>query len=163
MVIGARSCAILADVIAIIVTWRATRTSHRVLGNSFRQPSLQHVMWRNGNVYFVTLLSLNILDLILAASSITFANDQGSYIMAFLEPINVILNCRLLLDLHETNARLECGGSSLSQSLADYSLHFTGLGSDRGDAPAHGESAFLDSFASTIYYSFADDSDVEDT
>ncbi|KAI0819789.1 hypothetical protein BC628DRAFT_958354 [Trametes gibbosa] len=162
MVIGARSCTIFLDIMAVIITWRATRTSHKVLGDSFEQPSLQHVMWRNGNVYFVTLLTLNVLDLSLVALSITVPDSGGSYVTLFLDPINTILNCHFLLDLYETNARLERGGPSFSQSFADYSLHFAGLGSGRGDAPADGGSDFLDSFASTIYYSFADDSDVED-
>ncbi|KAI0820553.1 hypothetical protein BC628DRAFT_1397148 [Trametes gibbosa] len=70
LTIGSRSCAVLLDVIAIVVTWRATRSSHRLLKDSFQRSSLQHVMWKNGNIYFFTLLSINTLDLILQALSV---------------------------------------------------------------------------------------------
>ncbi|KAI0820555.1 hypothetical protein BC628DRAFT_853166 [Trametes gibbosa] len=156
--ICARTCAILTDVIAIVVTWRATRRSHRVLGESFRRPSLEHILWKNGNVYFITLLSFNVVDVILDALSITTPIDSDNYVAIFRETITTILSCRFLLDLYETNARLERGGSSVSQSLADHSLHFTGLGSQEADAPGEG-SAFLDSFGSSVYYSFDDDDD----
>lgn len=62
-----------------------------------------------------------------------------------------VLNSRFLLDLYETNAKLECGGSSLSQSHLDLSLHFTGIEGD--DAPA--DSPFLSSFAGPVHHSFS--------
>ncbi|KAH9852851.1 hypothetical protein C2E23DRAFT_885226 [Lenzites betulinus] len=152
----ARSCAIIADCITIVVTWRATRTSRKVISDSFQQPSLQDVMWTNGNIYFITVMCGNLLDLILATLSITDPENNANWPIGFIDPITAILNCRFLLDLYETNSRLERGGSSFSQS--DMSLHFTG--SKAGDAPEN--SYFLSSFSGPVLLdSFSDES--EDT
>ncbi|KAI0824145.1 hypothetical protein BC628DRAFT_445168 [Trametes gibbosa] len=157
MTICARCCAILADVIAIVVTWRATRTCRRLLGDgSFQQASLQHIMWTNGNIYFFTLLSINILDLILVTLSIIVQNSAGSYVILFLDPISAILNCHFLLDLYEANVRIERGGSSLSRSHPTLSLRFV-AGSEseaRGAADAEGPSgdlALFSAFAGPLY------------
>ncbi|KAH9852816.1 hypothetical protein C2E23DRAFT_778182 [Lenzites betulinus] len=161
--IVARSCAILADLITIVVTWRATRTSRRVLQDTFKQPSLQDIMWTNGNIYFITLLFGNLLDLILVTLSITGLQGDGNWVIQFLTPMTAILNCRFLLDLYETNARLERGGSSLSQSnIGIGSLHFTGIGAPEApDSPE--DSPFLSSFSGPVLHSFPDDIAALDT
>ncbi|KAH9849867.1 hypothetical protein C2E23DRAFT_341287 [Lenzites betulinus] len=114
-------------------------------------------MWTNGNIYFFTLLSINILDLILVTLSIIVQSSAGSYVILFLSPISAILNCHFLLDLYETNIRIEHGGSTLSQSHPDLSLHFTGFnsGSEGTDTPE--DSPFLSSFSGPIQ-PFHDDS-----
>ncbi|KAH9852803.1 hypothetical protein C2E23DRAFT_859489 [Lenzites betulinus] len=159
----ARTATILADLLAIVVTWRATRSSRQVLRASFQQPSLHYVMWKNAtctpgtvahtidNVHVhSTLLLANLLDLILVTLSITVPGNQGSDVILLINPLNSILSCRFLLDLYETNARLERGGSSLSQSHLNLSLHFTGLeGADALDS-----SPFLHSFAGPILHTF---------
>ncbi|KAH9854985.1 hypothetical protein C2E23DRAFT_47323 [Lenzites betulinus] len=106
-------------------------------------------MWTNGNIYFFTLLSINVLDLILVALSITADNSDESYVIVFLDPINAILNCHFLLDLYEANAQIERGGPSLTHSNPTLSLHFTGSPQDSADAPEH--STFLSSFAGPVY------------
>ncbi|KAI0820547.1 hypothetical protein BC628DRAFT_1397099 [Trametes gibbosa] len=147
-----RTCAIIADFIAIVVTWRATRASRLVLRDTFRQPSLEHVMWTNGNIYFFTLLFINLLDLILVALSISVETNEESFVTIFLDPISATLSCHLLLDLYETNAQLERGGSSLSLSHTNLSLHFMGI--EGTVAPE--DSPFLSSLAGSIQHSFAD-------
>ncbi|KAH9852863.1 hypothetical protein C2E23DRAFT_136351 [Lenzites betulinus] len=107
--------------------------------------------------YHSTLLFINILDLILVTLSITTPNDQGNFVALFLQPAASILNCHFLLDLYEANARLECGGSSLSPSYSDLSLHFTGIQAQAGDAPEN--SSFLTSFAGSIRHPFPDSAD----
>ncbi|KAH9852828.1 hypothetical protein C2E23DRAFT_729975 [Lenzites betulinus] len=160
--VAARSCAILADLITIVVTWRATRTSRKLLQDTFRQPSLQDILWTNGNVYFITLLFGNLLDLILITLSVRAITDpqtNGNWVIDFLDPMTAILNCRCLLDLYETNAWLERGGSSLSQSnIGIGSLHFTAIGGPEGDSPE--DSPFLSSFSGPVLHSFPDDDDM---
>ncbi|KAH9859127.1 hypothetical protein C2E23DRAFT_35498 [Lenzites betulinus] len=114
-------------------------------------------MWTNGNVYFFTLLAINVLDLVLVALSITIPNNEESYVTGFLDPITAILNCKFLLDLYETNARLERGGASLSWSLPDLSLHFTGVGPSENVGAPSGGSSFLGSFAGPVRHLFSDD------
>ncbi|KAH9852820.1 hypothetical protein C2E23DRAFT_885207 [Lenzites betulinus] len=145
--------------ITIVVTWRATRTSRKVLQDTFKQPSLQDIMWTNGNIYFITLLFGNLLDLILVTLSITDPKSDENWVVNFLDAMTMILSCRFLLDLYETNARLERGGSSLSQSnIGIGSLHFTGIGGPEGDSPE--DSPFLSSFSGPVLHSFPDDSDM---
>ncbi|KAH9846552.1 hypothetical protein C2E23DRAFT_743767, partial [Lenzites betulinus] len=138
--------------VAIVVTWRATRTSRQVLSDSFQRRSLEQVMWANGNIYFITLLCINVLDLILASLTIAFESGIGNYVLIFLNPIIAVLSCRFLLDLYETNTLLEAGGSSLAPS--DLSLHFTGFGLEETDAPE--DSNLLSAFAGPIH-SFPED------
>lgn len=87
----------------------------------------------------------------MSSSSVTIQTEScGS--------LNSILNCRLLLDLYETNARLERGGPYLSQSHLDLSLHFSGF--EGADGPD--DSPFLSSFAGPILHTFLeDDTDVD--
>ncbi|KAH9852818.1 hypothetical protein C2E23DRAFT_823753 [Lenzites betulinus] len=160
LTVVSRSCAIIADCITIVVTWRATRTSRKVMRDSFQQPSLQDVMWTNGNIYFITVVCGNLLDLILATLSITDPENNANWPIGFIDPITSILNCRFLLDLYETNARLERGGSSFSQSdMGTLSLHFNEFKA----AHAPGENShFLGSFSGPVLLdSFSDES--EDT
>ncbi|KAH9852824.1 hypothetical protein C2E23DRAFT_134619 [Lenzites betulinus] len=119
-------------------------------------------MWINGNIYFITLLFGNILDLILVTLSITGLQGDGNWAVGFLNVMTTILNCRFLLDLYETNARLEHGGSSLSQSnIGIGSLHFTGIEGPEGDFPE--DSPFLSSFSGPVLHSFHDDDMALDT
>ncbi|KAH9852830.1 hypothetical protein C2E23DRAFT_135153 [Lenzites betulinus] len=104
---------------------------------------------------YSTLLCGSILALALSTLSIVGLGDCNWAIL-FLEVISTILNCRFLLDLYETNARLERGGSSLSQSnIGTLSLHFTGI--DGADAHGQEDSPFLNSFSGPVLHSFPDD------
>ncbi|KAH9852814.1 hypothetical protein C2E23DRAFT_917821 [Lenzites betulinus] len=103
-----------------------------------------------------TLLFGNLLDLILITLSITDTDNGENQVTQFLDPINSILSARFLLDLYETNARLERGGSSLSQSnIGTHSLHFAESGGARADAPEN--PPFLDSFSGPVLHPFPDD------
>ncbi|KAH9852809.1 hypothetical protein C2E23DRAFT_859495 [Lenzites betulinus] len=107
-----------------------------------------------------TLLTLSLLDLILVLlSSLSFGIGLGSYVILFLQPITSIPSCHFLLDLYETNARLECGGSSLEQSHVDLSLYFTVAGIE--GAEHRDDSPFLRSLSGPVH-AFPSDGDDED-
>ncbi|KAH9852837.1 hypothetical protein C2E23DRAFT_885217 [Lenzites betulinus] len=77
--------------------------------------------------------------------------NGGNWVLAFLDPVSAILNCRLLLDLYETKKRSEDGGSSVFD-----------LGSGIRFAPIEGtdapeDSSFLNSFSGGVLHSFPDD------
>ncbi|EIW57006.1 uncharacterized protein TRAVEDRAFT_49817 [Trametes versicolor FP-101664 SS1] len=75
------------------------------------------VLWCNGNVYFCTMVSLNLANVILqVVVSSQIATDFGdtTYVIQFIDPISSILTSRFLLALYETNAHLQKGGTSAS-------------------------------------------------
>ncbi|KAI0632629.1 hypothetical protein C8Q77DRAFT_1158107 [Trametes polyzona] len=81
----------------------------------FGRPTLQHVMWCNGNKYFCVLGLLKLADLILDLLSTAGVTEEASsvaYIGYFHSPIATILTSRFMLDLLETNAGLEGGNIS---------------------------------------------------
>ncbi|KAI0632574.1 hypothetical protein C8Q77DRAFT_1158063 [Trametes polyzona] len=118
---------ILGLFLAVFVTWRATRVILAQLPVSSRPPSLQQVMWKNGNVYFCTLATLNVIDMVLIALSLTTQPNADSYVGLFLSPITSILNGRFLLDLFESHARLSDGGANSS-----FSVHLSRVGDTDG-------------------------------
>ncbi|KAH9852810.1 hypothetical protein C2E23DRAFT_729858, partial [Lenzites betulinus] len=76
---------------------------------------------------------------------------QYSGSVAELIGMTTILNCRFLLDLYETHARLKRGGSSLSQSnIGIASFHFTGIEDPGADSPE--DSPFLSSLSGPVLH-----------
>ncbi|KAL1937394.1 hypothetical protein VTO73DRAFT_13800 [Trametes versicolor] len=71
------------------------------------------ILWENGNIYFCTLVAMNIADMVLTSvdASIFY---QAEFVIELIDPISAILNSRFLLALYETNTHLERGGSSAS-------------------------------------------------
>ncbi|EIW56805.1 uncharacterized protein TRAVEDRAFT_49627 [Trametes versicolor FP-101664 SS1] len=68
--------------------------------------------------YSRTLVSINIVDMVLDILSITVTpGAASSYVVAFVDPISSALNSRFLLALHETNARMGGTDASMVSSL----------------------------------------------
>ncbi|EIW53816.1 uncharacterized protein TRAVEDRAFT_51559 [Trametes versicolor FP-101664 SS1] len=127
--IASRGSLILVESLAIAITWHQRRTTIQLRTGFLKRPSLQQVMWENGAVYFLTLVSINMVDMVFVILSIAipFAGNS-SYVLSFVDPISSILNSHFLLALHETNARLE--------GAADTSLSSLTLNTGSGDTPS---------------------------
>ncbi|KAL1937392.1 hypothetical protein VTO73DRAFT_13798 [Trametes versicolor] len=141
-----RICLILRDAVAVVVTWWRTRTARQTPTDILRQSSLEIIIWDNGNVYFCTIVLMNVADMILAVLSIRGTQlDNLAYVVNFLDPISSILNSRFLLALYETNAHLESGGTSASS--------FSTLDFREGNPPAGSVAlpGYLSSLAGPIY------------
>ncbi|KAL1937965.1 hypothetical protein VTO73DRAFT_12715 [Trametes versicolor] len=141
LVIASRASLILVDSLAAAVTWAQTRAAIQMRTGTMKRPSLEQVMWKNGTVYFCTLVSLNVVDMVLVILSIAIApGDISSYVVAFVDPsslttdllhsISSILNSRFLLALHETSVQL--------QGAADASLSSLSLRTGSCDDPRAG-------------------------
>ncbi|EIW56788.1 uncharacterized protein TRAVEDRAFT_49609 [Trametes versicolor FP-101664 SS1] len=153
LVIASRASLILVDSLAAAVTWAQTRAAIQMRTGTMKRPSLEQVMWKNGTVYFCTLVSLNVVDMVLVILSIAIApGDISSYVVAFVDPISSILNSRFLLALHETSVQL--------QGAADASLSSLSLRTGRCDHPRAGSPelpAFLGVIGGSIHSSHDDD------
>ncbi|KAL1937249.1 hypothetical protein VTO73DRAFT_13918 [Trametes versicolor] len=69
--LSSRGCLILADSLAIVITWCQTRMAIQLRAGPSRQLSLEQVMWENGAIYFLALVSLNVVDIVLDILSVT--------------------------------------------------------------------------------------------
>ncbi|TBU31847.1 hypothetical protein BD311DRAFT_751740 [Dichomitus squalens] len=124
-----RSSTILADTFLIAMTWsylpgRSELNSRGVLNGR----NLINIMLRDGTLYFILLLMLNILQLVSTELSV-LTDEPGSIIAVLVSPISSVLMAHFLLDLQEAYQRkVVCsssdGASDAFQSLSIRSLSF---------------------------------------
>ncbi|KAJ8453855.1 hypothetical protein ONZ51_g13365 [Trametes cubensis] len=84
---------------------------------SRRPLSLATVLLRDGVIYFVVLVILNVLHLTFTMLSFVIPFDPSSQVTTFTEPVTAVLVSRFLLDLQSTNRK------SLRLDPSD-SMHF---------------------------------------
>ncbi|PIL30350.1 hypothetical protein GSI_07535 [Ganoderma sinense ZZ0214-1] len=106
-----RTSLIASDLVVIVVTWLATyKTTRlaRVAGHKSRM-TLSVLLLRDGMIYFIVLLAMNVMHLAFSTSSvlINVGNGNVSDIIQVIEPINAILVWRFMLNLQETRWRTE--------------------------------------------------------
>ncbi|TFK85763.1 hypothetical protein K466DRAFT_600885 [Polyporus arcularius HHB13444] len=94
---------IVADMLLIYITWTklSSKDALRGIGQSKRL-SLSDILFRSGTIYFVVLFILNLLHLVLSATS-RAGNGYESYVTEFTAPFTAILVSRFLLGLQEAN------------------------------------------------------------
>ncbi|TBU53319.1 hypothetical protein BD310DRAFT_860397 [Dichomitus squalens] len=97
-----RVCAIVADASLIILTWRSL---HQHVSHVMTEKGLMGVFLRNGMIYFVALLILNILLLIVFQQPTLHARVTGDPASPTLSPISSILVSHFMLDLQEAYQR----------------------------------------------------------
>ncbi|KAI0632642.1 hypothetical protein C8Q77DRAFT_1073683 [Trametes polyzona] len=121
-VIG-NSEAAIALAITTIVLWRKTQNSMGQLlcsVSSHGRPTLPQLMFIYGMSYTCVMMAMVIANATLTLLSATnpTADDLYNYIGFFDEPIISILMSHLILDLFETNAKIERGGASNTGSFS---------------------------------------------
>ncbi|KAI0832516.1 hypothetical protein BC628DRAFT_1414807 [Trametes gibbosa] len=89
--IATRSSTILSDALVIIITWWRTRGIRKTIAQTNIKVSLASLLLRDGTVYFMVLLVMNIFHIVF---SLTGAK----------EPLTTILVSRFLLNLREADA-----------------------------------------------------------
>ncbi|TFK81921.1 hypothetical protein K466DRAFT_604094 [Polyporus arcularius HHB13444] len=106
-VIISRSCLIAADVILILITWISLWKRVIYVSGKPTRLSFTKVLLRDGTVYFIIILTMNILHLAFSLPSVshTPSTRNFSQITVFTEPITAILVSRFLIDLQEANRR----------------------------------------------------------
>ncbi|TBU28279.1 hypothetical protein BD311DRAFT_722757 [Dichomitus squalens] len=119
-IIASRASLVLADLLVLCVTWYQTyetvKVSRRDLAD-LAKPTFASTLLRDGTIYFLTLLMLNVLHMIFSLTSIGSNNvfDLASVIPYFEEPLTSILTSRFLVNLQQVKHRLAGSSRSLSQ------------------------------------------------
>ncbi|KAH9943180.1 uncharacterized protein BXZ73DRAFT_97233 [Epithele typhae] len=103
-----------------------------------QRTSLASVLFRDGVLYFITLLVLNVLHLAFSLDSILNANttSNASYITILTEPITAILISRFLIDLQEASIYSQSQHSLASVGTLDFNRV---VGSVTASLPASGD------------------------
>ncbi|KAI0654382.1 hypothetical protein C8Q70DRAFT_1058478 [Cubamyces menziesii] len=98
-----RLSATTADLIVVVVTWRAT---HKVLRETrgLLKVSITQVLLFNGAFYFIVLLLMNIGHIIMTELSVTDFTEATSYLSLFMDPFMSILATDFLLNLQKATA-----------------------------------------------------------
>ncbi|RDX54131.1 hypothetical protein OH76DRAFT_1479176 [Lentinus brumalis] len=104
VVIISRASLIAADILLIYITW--TKLSGWAALTDIQRSkrlTLSDVLFHGGVIYFVILFVLNVLHLVLSATSMASDNGDGSFITVFTAPFTAILISRFLLKLQAMN------------------------------------------------------------
>ncbi|KAI0738625.1 hypothetical protein C8Q80DRAFT_1124752 [Daedaleopsis nitida] len=102
------TCQIAADVVLIIITWRATHSSARIKNMLRRSLSLSEVLLRDGLIYFVRFIQL----------------QYGTY---FSTLVTTVIHSRFLIDLQTAaDTYDDTQGTSVDSTLAFASVRSSG-------------------------------------
>ncbi|OBZ73196.1 hypothetical protein A0H81_07320 [Grifola frondosa] len=143
--VATRICLIVADGLVIAVTWLRTYRFARTAARHHVRAGIIRLLLRDGTIYFVILLILNLLHI---AVKIT---QQTNFITTFEEPLTSIMISRFLLNLREVDS---AAPSSVGED-----------GGEAGDEEGMGTLRFVTSvvgpLGEPLDHSFVDD-DVEE-
>ncbi|OCH90431.1 hypothetical protein OBBRIDRAFT_754960 [Obba rivulosa] len=141
--LSTRLCGIVADIIALIVTWHRTWHLKRNADRSELRTPLPNLLFRDGTIYFVVLLASNVLNIV--------ANDSNVFVFSvtfFSTPISSIIIADFLLNLREVAYGTQQVDSDYvdqseewSHSLGD-SLRFRSFIDDMGGEVYHSYDSF---------------------
>ncbi|KAH9927663.1 uncharacterized protein B0H18DRAFT_1118459 [Fomitopsis serialis] len=93
-----RVCSIVSDLLVITVTWWRTYALKREADRLHMRASLATLLLRDGTVYFVAILVLNVVHAV-----VVFYDGNVVYVTVFLSPIPALLTSRFLLNLRRAN------------------------------------------------------------
>ncbi|EKM58487.1 uncharacterized protein PHACADRAFT_140452 [Phanerochaete carnosa HHB-10118-sp] len=96
LIAAARVSTILVDIIVLSVTLIKTFETQRVANRLHVQVPLTTMLIRDGTIYFLTVLSMNIAQLVV------FHTTEQVYLISFICTVTAILVSRFFLDLRET-------------------------------------------------------------
>ncbi|KAI8978294.1 hypothetical protein BD414DRAFT_150706 [Trametes punicea] len=94
--IAGRVCLIVGDMIVLAITWHSTFGIAKAVSIMRMRMSLTNAILKDGTLYFVCLLILNVVNIIINAI------PNSSAVSAFQDPITSILVSRFLLNLRDT-------------------------------------------------------------
>ncbi|TFK84530.1 hypothetical protein K466DRAFT_588840 [Polyporus arcularius HHB13444] len=97
LTIASRTCAIVGDLVVLVITWYSTFGIRKLkaVAEMHMRTSLTDALLKDGTLYFVCLLILNLVNI--------FVNvfPQTSAVTAFQDPITSILISRFILNLRD--------------------------------------------------------------
>ncbi|CCM04122.1 uncharacterized protein FIBRA_06283 [Fibroporia radiculosa] len=120
LTIIARTCALVSDLLVLIVTWLKTFKFYVRSKSSGVETPFFELLLKDGTLYFMVMLVLNILEIILNSRYDTSETQAaGNYAIYFLTPLSSILVSRFILNLRHLSVASSGVGDSLSQSASD--------------------------------------------
>ncbi|EMD33641.1 hypothetical protein CERSUDRAFT_76363 [Gelatoporia subvermispora B] len=139
-----RVCAIVSDVIVLLVTWFKTYSIKRTADRTGTRAPLASMLIRDGTFYFVLILLLNILQIV-GNNTGVFAGTTGF----FGQPLSGIIVSRFLMNLRQLDRTTSDAavtrqpfGISLSGEQSEYtqgsSLRFVSMLGNMGEELEHG-------------------------
>ncbi|TBU44641.1 hypothetical protein BD309DRAFT_892117 [Dichomitus squalens] len=135
------SLSISADLLVLIVTWRATYNQGKGLAGLGQKKSLSGMLLRDGASYFVAITTVKSADFILGLLSIYGSFEYLSEVVYYEEPLTAILVSHFLMDLQEASTDAT-QGTSFDDS--DGTINFNRVvGSMASSLPAPGEEAIM--------------------
>ncbi|OCH91904.1 hypothetical protein OBBRIDRAFT_487305 [Obba rivulosa] len=145
LTVGTRACVITSDVIVLLVTWLKTFPLKREADRANIKSPLATMLLRDGTIYFIVLLALNVLEL-----AGTVRTNVFLYASTFLaSPLSSIFISHFLINLRQTaKAPIEDGLGSQRPSFVhpragerarsyDSSLRFAGVVDNMGELLEH--------------------------
>ncbi|OBZ67950.1 hypothetical protein A0H81_12103 [Grifola frondosa] len=110
---GLRASAVLADAAVLAFTWNKTFRLKAEASEAGVKTSFASILMRDGTIYFLTLLVLNIVDMVVNR---LFVGEFIYPLSTWIAVMTAILMCRFMLDLHEVESSLS--GDSQARSVA---------------------------------------------
>ncbi|KAI0938077.1 hypothetical protein AcV7_003367 [Taiwanofungus camphoratus] len=144
VVIVTRICSVISDMIVLVVTWYHTYTVYKSAKAANMKTSLGAIILRDGTFYFITLLLLNVIQMIIEILLYNSKQNIGaSYIIYFVPPIASIFISHFIINLRQfqygSSEATQVEQSSHWQTSQDQaaSLHFTARIVDNMGAPLY--------------------------
>ncbi|KAI0351291.1 hypothetical protein OH77DRAFT_1411325, partial [Trametes cingulata] len=148
-----RSCAVAADIIVVVLTWRYTLRGGGIRGATrVAAPSLARVLFLDGTIYFLLIGTMNLLQLILTLVSVSSQLESRLTATSLLS-LAAILICRFLLSLQSANLQaldVRAGDGTTPEANEEFtaggSLHFASrvVGSMAGSLAVGRETSLFD-------------------
>ncbi|KZT04670.1 uncharacterized protein LAESUDRAFT_290826 [Laetiporus sulphureus 93-53] len=106
MLLPARICPLISDVILLAVTWYKTFKVAREARTAGVQAPLAILLLRDGTLYFVTISLLNVLEIVLAFTVQLVEVDAYVYVSLFGPQMSSILFTRFVFNLRQVSSDL---------------------------------------------------------
>ncbi|RPD53903.1 hypothetical protein L227DRAFT_567621 [Lentinus tigrinus ALCF2SS1-6] len=134
---------VLSDMLVLMITWRATYKGRKNIEQLGRSVSLSQVIFRDGTLYFMTLLALKTLHLAFGVVSRAPQIESPSvlytsWFTTYEEPVTAILVSRFLIDLQKCSRDTTQGSTVTTAGTLNFNRV---LGSIASSLPAPGESS----------------------
>ncbi|KAL7280898.1 hypothetical protein ACG7TL_005842 [Trametes sanguinea] len=130
LTIVSRSALMAADAMVIVVTWASTYRLRKATRDVGLGTSFGTLLLRDGTIYFVILVAMNIVHLVLNTVNPNNFVQQASYVTVLENPITSILISRFILNLRAVDHR-GGGGAAATGERAD-----TLYGADSDSSPS---------------------------
>lgn len=134
-----RGCAIASDVVVLVLTWIKSLSQFREMRQLKMGSSVSTILLRDGTIYFVALLVMNILQVVTYSTGLA---GGAAYAIVFLQALPPLLVQRFMLNLRQLSAPPVDSAAANVADLSRFSVHFrvpSDFLGNIGEPLAHGD------------------------